>query len=562
MSEERKQAFDPDATVAQPAAKVGADDPEATVVQPIPALPAEDPDATVSGPLAKPQPDPEATVTGPLAGPEADPDATSRLPAFDPDATDRRPAIDPEATVQRPGGPARRVRVNPFAPRAPIETIQANLSSLGGINPLVAIANPVLAAVPQIRRSLKHPDPAGLLNSLREQIEGLEMSAISAEIADDTVSSAVYALCALLDESAASTPWGTGWIDNGLLQAMRGESGGAEGFFAELERAQAEPEKNADLIEFLYICLALGFEGRYRSAEGGREALEQLRARLYGTIARRRPRPEGLSVRWRTPAAQAAADAALETAARAAAARAAAEAAAKAGPSPAAAIPPRFALSRLPRRAIWSAVAGIVGAAIVLYLLAMRLQDDEANRALAARPGSQTSAATASSAGAGPAPARPADAAVPAVAAGVPVVPAAAALARALAGQPVAVTEEAGRVSVAIRHERQFGSGSAQPAAGLAPVLRRIAAALDKLPGAIVVAGHADASPASARVGSNQDLSLARAQAAARLMAPALADPKRLQAEGRGASEPLAPNDSAANRAKNRRVVITLGAAP
>ena len=264
MAEDSKQAFDPEATVAQPS-PAAAPDPDATITQPIAALADADPEATVTGPLVKSEPDPEAT---------------DRRPAFDPEATDRRPAFDPEATVKaapRPG----RVRSNPFAPKAPPETIQANLSSLGGLNPLVAMANPILAAVPQIRRTLKHADPASLLATLRDQIEALEMSAISAEIPDDTVSAAVYALCALLDESAASTPWGGAWIENGLLQAIRGESGGAEGFFEQLERIEIDPEKHADLLEFLYVCLILGFEGRYRGSEGGRAGLAEVKERLY-----------------------------------------------------------------------------------------------------------------------------------------------------------------------------------------------------------------------------------------------------------------------------------------
>src|SRR6185436_16812884 len=78
-------------------------------------------------------------------------------------------------------------------------------------------------------------------------------------------------------------------------------------------------------LEFFYVCLALGFEGRYRDAANGRQALGEIKDKLYGLITRRRPRPEGLSERWRTPAAQAAADAALATVARANAARVGAE---------------------------------------------------------------------------------------------------------------------------------------------------------------------------------------------------------------------------------------------
>jgi type VI secretion system protein ImpK len=532
MAEETKQAVDPDATVAQP---VKLADPEATVTQPLQAL---DPDATVTQPAA----DPEATVSGPVL--KLDPDATDRRPAFDPDATDRRPAFDPDSTVRRPPAHAL-ARKNPFAPKSPPETIQANLASLGGVNPLVAMANPILAAVPQIRRTLRHPDPAALLASLRDQIEGLEASAISGEVAEDTLDTMVFALCALLDESAAATPWGQDWLEQGLLQKLRGESGGAVGFHARLDRVCAEPEKNADLVEFFYVCLALGFEGRHRGSPEGRQALQQERDRLYELIARRRPRPDTLSEHWRTPAAQAAAEAALRTVERANAARAAAAAAAAAPRVEAA--PGRFALSRWPRRAIWSAVGGIVGVSLVLYLATLRLQDDETHEATAPVTQAAPQAAVA-----GQAPA-----AVPAPS---PSAAAAQALAKALAGLPVAVSESGGTVALRIADDRQFAPGSGQPSPEVRAIVQRIAAALDRLPGAILVIGHADATPP--RTGTNAGLSAARARAVAQVLANALADPTRVAAEGRGDTEPLASNDSDANRAKNRRVAILLRSAP
>ena len=513
MAEESKQAFDPDATVSQ---------------TPLVANTAADPEATVNGPLAR--------------KPGADSEATDLSPAFDPEATlnpAQRASLDPEATVRIPS--PGRARNSPFAPKSPPETITANLAALGGLNPLVAMANPLLAAVPQIRRALKHPDAPGLLANLSAQVQTLEMTAITAGISDDAVGSAVYALCALLDESAAATPWGGSWIESGLLQELRGESGGAEGFFAQLEQISAEPEQNADLLEFFYVCLALGFEGRHRGSDAGGQALAETREKLYGLITRRRPRPEGLSERWRTPAAQAAADAALATAARANATRAAAEAAAQA-PAAAPAAPSRFALARLPRRAIWSGVAGIVGASIVFYMLALRLLDDQHRDATKAPTMASHKAKTGASTGASAQVA----------------VPAAEALSKALAGLPVDVGDSAGNVSVALRHQRQFASGSPLPAPELKAVLGKIAQALDKVPGTITVVGHADASPSGTRYASNTDLSAARARAAARVMAGALADPKRLASVGRGDAEPIAPSDTDANRAKNRRIVILL----
>jgi type VI secretion system protein ImpK len=535
MAEEPKQ-FDPDATAQQP-------------------LGALDPDATVAGPLVRPapEPDPEATIGNPLAKPGAGP-AAKKNPVFDPDATlnpVEQANLDPDATVRIPS--PGKTRKNPFAPKSVPETIQANLSALGGLNPLIAMANPILGAVPQIRRALKHPDPLVLRENLRDQIESFETSAMSAEIPDATVAPVVYALCALLDESAAATPWGGGWIEQGLLKELRGESNGGEGFFDLLDRISVDAEANADLLEFFYVCLALGFEGRYRQADSGRQALEQIRNSLYATISRRRPRPvDGLSARWRSATAQAAAAPALQVAAKVtaelSAQAAAAKAAAQAGVEESTPPPPgrgaKFFLSRLPRRAIWSALAGIVGALIVFYLLALRLQEDDVNTALAAKPKGKAAAQVAAAPSAAPAAA-----------------PVSADLAKALQGEPLSVAEDGGRIVVTLRNERQFAPGSTLPAPGLRPLFRKIAAALDKTPGAIVIAGYADASP-TWRYASNLELSAARARAVAQVMAPKLADPKRLTAEGKGDAEALAPNDTEANRAKNRRVAVILRPGP
>ena len=518
MAEESKQKFDPDATVAQPVAGANSGvDPDATVALPMAAL------------------DPEATISGPL------------VPAFDPDATvnpAERLNLDPDATVRVPS--PGKIRNNPFAPKSTPESIQANLATLGGLNSLIALANPILGAVPQIRRTLKHPDPAGLRANLRDQIESLQTSASFAEVSDAAMLSASYALCALLDESAAATPWGGAWIENGLLKEVCGESGGGEGFFTRLEKISTSPDPtdadSADLLEFYDVCLALGFEGRYRQAEGGRLALIELRNNLYALIARRRPRPTELSARWRSATAEAAAAPALQMAAEVSARISALQAASA---NPDVTLPPvrPSFLSRIPRRAVWSAVGGIVGMMIVLYMAALRLLDDETKAALApyflkAKPGRTVP-------GSAPAPAPLAASA-------------GASLAKALEGEPVTVSEGAGRITLAPRSERQFAAGGIQPAADLQPVLQKIAAALDGIPGAITVTGHADASPPSARYASNADLSAARARAVAKIMASRMSAPGRLSVEGKGDAEPIASGTTAEDRARNRRVTISL----
>src|SRR4029078_3034421 len=129
-------------------------------------------------------------------------------------------------------------------------------------------------SVPQIRRTLRHPDPEALRASLRDQIASLQTSANFAEVSDAAVQSAIYALCALLDESAAATPWGGTWGDEGVLKEMCGESGAGEGFFKRLDTISAnqgpEDADNEDLPEFYDVRLALAFVGRSRKEGGGR----------------------------------------------------------------------------------------------------------------------------------------------------------------------------------------------------------------------------------------------------------------------------------------------------
>jgi len=73
------------------------------------------------------------------------------------------------------------------------------------------------------------------------------------------------------------------------------------------------------------------------------------------------------------------------------------------------------------------------------------------------------------------------------------------------------------------------------------------------------VAGHTDNIPIkSAKFRSNWDLSTARAVEVVNFMIMAGMEPKRLSAAGYAAESPVAPNDTPENKAKNRRIEITL----
>jgi type VI secretion system protein ImpK len=87
--------------------------------------------------------------------------------------------------------------------------------------------------------------------------------------------------------------------------------------------------------------------------------------------------------------------------------------------------------------------------------------------------------------------------------------------------------------------------------------------ALGQVPGQVVVRGYTDNTPIrTLRFPSNWELSQDRARAVADMLARSLSDPSRVQAQGRADTEPVAPNNSAEGRARNRRVEIILMVAP
>jgi chemotaxis protein MotB len=117
-----------------------------------------------------------------------------------------------------------------------------------------------------------------------------------------------------------------------------------------------------------------------------------------------------------------------------------------------------------------------------------------------------------------------------------------------------------GELLIRFRHEAAFESGSDILLPDFHPVIDRIGDLIATTRGTVTVAGHTDDRPIStARFRSNWDLSTARAVSVVHrlLERHAVAD-SRLIAEGFGATRPLLPNDSEANRARNRRVEIRI----
>lgn len=390
-----------------------------------------------------------------------------------------------------------------------------DLDALGGVNPLVAAANPLLSLVPQLRSSVTYPNPAGLRDVLLRQISSFEKSARDGGVSPEHVLVARYALCTLVDESVSLTPWGNAaqWARTSLLVTLHKETGGGEKFFLLLGKLVEDPAKNINLLELMYVCLALGYEGRYRVVDNGKAQLEPVRERLYEVIRKQRGEVEHeLSPHWKG----------LQT---------------TTGRSV------RF----LP---LWlsASVAALVLVGVFIWLsIALNQRSDGLFSTLAKLK-------------------VPAPPAPKATVVAKPVQPR---LSQFLADDikkgTVDVREDETTSVVTIRGDGQIGgvglfaAGSSTIEPAYEDLIRRIAEALNKVPGQVLVTGHSDDQPIrTARFPSNWHLSQERATSVLRMIAQRGTEQARLKAEGLADAQPIAPNDSPANRARNRRVEIVL----
>lgn len=217
-----------------------------------------------------------------------------------------RPGGDRTAMKPTPGRraapPPPPQRQQQAAPRQAVDTEASYFRMETGLNPLVSAANTLLAVIEKTRHSMSHPDVGGLHQRLVNEIRMFESRLNELGTAKETVLASRYLLCSVLDEAILNTPWGSEspWSQRTLLTVFHNETSGGEKCFIILDRMRERPAENLDILELFYICLSIGFEGKYRLMQRGRDAIEQIRDELFRIIRNHRGEYEKtLSTHWR-----------------------------------------------------------------------------------------------------------------------------------------------------------------------------------------------------------------------------------------------------------------------
>jgi type VI secretion system protein ImpK len=303
-----------------------------------------------------------------------------------------------------------------------------------------------------------------------------------------------------------------------LTSIFHTEVSGGDRFFEILEQMQKDLGHNADVVELMYLCLSIGFEGRYRVMPRGGAALAELRDGIYRLIRDRRGNFEReLAPHWRGS---------------------------EAGHRP---------LSQ--RVPIWAIGLGTVFVAGMIYLgfnLSLAGSSDIVYAEMSALPPHGTPVIPRAAIVRPPPPPPPPPVSTlqvkmsrflePEIKAGL-----------------VVVLEDAQSLTVRLTSRNLFDSGQATLGAASEPLVARIGGALQDEVGTISVNGYTDNQPIrTARFPSNFELSQGRAETVAKIIAAKLSDPKRVRAIGKADADPLATNATPEGRQQNRRIEIVL----
>lgn len=376
-------------------------------------------------------------------------------------------------------------------------------------NPLVDCAGELLTLCCQLMIAESHTDIHNLRQECVKLIRTYEERLKKQKVNSTLIKSAGYCLCCFMDEGILNTEWGgaSDWSSDSLLSIFHNQTFGGEQFYTLLDKSIQYSSSQFELIELMYLCLTLGFQGKMRLEENGSRKLEDYRQNAYIAIKEQKDTvSRALSPDWKN----------------------------KLGVG-----------SELQKNVpLWilnfSFVALLLGIYLTFNYKTNKFVDPIGNKLETLVAWQKQSKAEADKS-----------------------------KQELLVLQQNLQTEiqkglltvklNVNSLRITIGTTNLFRPGSAKPNAKFEVVLFKIARLLENSKGNIIITAHSDNRKISTvQYPSNWYLSLARATTVAKILATGGNLNGRLWPEARGDTEPLYPNDTKEHRAKNRRVEIDL----
>ena len=376
---------------------------------------------------------------------------------------------------------------------------------------LVDAATNLLILIAHISNTLDARDTVELKQLVIQEINLFIQKTKRLGIDDKTKTDATYILCTAIDEAVLNTPWGrqSGWSVNTLLSSYFQDVVGGQIFFEKLRDHADDPVRSHQLLKLMYYCLALGYQGRYRTESDSIGKLTKVRQWLAEKIRyASSDNTSDLSPHWIGIRGL------------------------------------KFSLRDYISGWLIAGVVALLLAGVFTYFLThLNVSAATVNEQLVKldittveRP-------------------KPKKIFIP------PPPKEELTIAEKLGdGSGFIINESLSKTTLLIPGDILFASGSTKVTDVLKSSLNKLGNVLNEYDGRLRIIGHSDNVPLSFRLkqryGSNLGLSQQRAEAVATVLKITLEDASRIETFGKGANVPLAENKTKDGRAKNRRVEI------
>ena len=151
---------------------------------------------------------------------------------------------------------------------------------------LSEIFAPCFTLILNLRASENFGDPDSLRRRIKGLLDDAEREALRVGASPADIRSAKFALVAFIDETILSSDWShkEDWASTPLQLELYDQYDAGEVFFDRLECLREEPGARVEVLEVYYLCMTLGFKGKYQIH--GQERLRELIENTYEDLQR------------------------------------------------------------------------------------------------------------------------------------------------------------------------------------------------------------------------------------------------------------------------------------
>lgn len=158
-------------------------------------------------------------------------------------------------------------------------------------NQILLVARKVFFAITELKMGKSIQDTHYLRAYLIQELNDFQSELKKVQHVDtDTVLISRYILCTVLDEiiqDLVAKKKAT-WEFPTFIEEFYAEGYADENFFIILDRVSQAPHQYVDLLELMYVCLSLGYEGKFRNQPLSQRELQQLINFTYQLIREQR----------------------------------------------------------------------------------------------------------------------------------------------------------------------------------------------------------------------------------------------------------------------------------